>query len=319
MNNWALNVNFKPKVGTALACLLHARASKTCTFLPELFSIQFWRGEFKRETINQIAHTGICLGNDATLSGVDKIRKEFDSAAKNCKSLLQDQLENMVENPEGYIINNEDLALSCVMVISEANIDDELNGLSDEEETVLYSDDDRMPDKVTQLVLKALNLRIKRRKKTESEGEIEEEEEEENDGYKEENIGFVGDILAAAPPVSDEEESMEVVAEDNDSMLRDFHPVFTLCWNNVGKNVTIRHPSPTTINTYLNMALGYMAKNRVPATELVWNSSEKLVKATDIPVDSFIPDDKDLGMLRNRMEVIVGRILVRHSLFAGIM
>ena len=67
------------------------------------------------------------------------------------------------------------------------------------------------------------------------------------------------------------------------------------------------------------MALGYMAINRVPATELVWDSSEKLVKAADIPVDSFIPDDKDLGMLRNRMEVIVGRILVRHSLFAGIM
>ena len=36
------------------------------------------------------------------------------------------------------------------------------------------------------------------------------------------------------------------------------------------------------------------------------------MKAADIPVDSFIPDDKDFGMLRNRMEVIVGRILVRH-------
>ena len=47
------NVNLKPKVGTALGCLLHARAPKTCTFLPKLFSIQFWRGEFKRETINQ--------------------------------------------------------------------------------------------------------------------------------------------------------------------------------------------------------------------------------------------------------------------------
>ena len=60
------------------------------------------------------------------------------------------------------------------------------------------------------------------------------------------------------------------------------------------------------------MALGYMAINRVSATELVWDSSDELVKAADIPVDSFIPNDKDFGLLRNRMEVTVGRIIVRH-------
>ena len=97
----------------------------------------------KRETINQIAHTGICFGNDATLAAVDKIRKEFDSAAKNSKSLIEDQFENVVENPEDNANNNEDLELSRAMATSEANIDDELNEPSDEEDTILYSDDDR--------------------------------------------------------------------------------------------------------------------------------------------------------------------------------
>lgn len=55
-----------------------------------------------------------------------------------------------------------------------------------------------------------------------------------------------------------------------------------------------------------------MAGNRVPSTNLVCNSSDELVKAIDIPVDSFIPNDKDFGSLRNRMEILVGRILVRH-------
>ena len=57
----------------------------------------------------------------------------------------------------------------------------------------------------------------------------------------------------------DETESMEVVAEDNDSILitamrRDFHQVFTLCWDNVGKKVTTRHLSPITTKV-----IGYMA------------------------------------------------------------
>lgn len=60
------------------------------------------------------------------------------------------------------------------------------------------------------------------------------------------------------------------------------------------------------------MALGYMDVYRVPVTEIVWDSSDVLIKVTDISVDSFIPNDKDFGKLRDRMELIVGRIIFRH-------
>lgn len=82
--------------------------------------------------------------------------------------------------------------------------------------------------------------------------------------------------------------SMEIMAEDNDSNLitampRYLYPGFTLCWDNVGKKVTTLHPSPATNSTYLNMAFGIIAINRVPATKLIWDSSDELVKVADIP------------------------------------
>ena len=205
----------------------------------------------KRETINQIAHTGICLGNDAILAAVDKIRKEFDSAAKNSKSLIEDQFENVVENPEDNANNNEDLELSRAMATSEANIDDKLNESSDEKDTILYSDDDKMPEDSRATPTNEDNESgDEEKEETESEEEIEEEEVEEDDDDQDENISFDEGILAAAPPISDDEESMEVEAEDNESMIttaeegpKVLHPGFTLCWDNVGKKVTTRHPS----------------------------------------------------------------------------
>lgn len=78
----------------------------------------------KREKLSQNAHTGICLGNDATLAAVDKIRNKFDLAAKNCKCLIEDRFRMKVEIPEEDIRNNEDQDVSRAMAASEANIED---------------------------------------------------------------------------------------------------------------------------------------------------------------------------------------------------
>lgn len=89
-------------------------------------------------------------------------------------------------------------------------------------------------------------------------------------------------------------------------------PGFTLCLDNVGKKVTTRYPTAMSSNVYINMALGYMAINRIPSTNTVWDDPGELIKVIRIPTDSFIPNDVDFGNLRSRIEVIVGRILSRH-------
>ena len=71
----------------------------------------------------------------------------------------------------------------------------------------------------------------------------------------------------------------------------------------------IRQLTQTTSNTYMNMALGYMAVNPISSADCVWDSTDELIKATDIPVDSYVPNYIDFGKLRDRMEVVVGQII----------
>lgn len=66
------SVSLKPQLGTAIACLLHAKAPKEASFMQSMFSIQLWRGGLKRDSIKQFARTGICKGYNATLKSVDK-------------------------------------------------------------------------------------------------------------------------------------------------------------------------------------------------------------------------------------------------------
>ncbi|VDI43070.1 Hypothetical predicted protein [Mytilus galloprovincialis] len=87
-------VNLKPKIGTVAALILHSKAPRKASFLPTLFSIQFWRGGLKRELIKQLAHTGICKGYDTTFAAVDNISSDFDSAAVVCKEKIEGQFRN---------------------------------------------------------------------------------------------------------------------------------------------------------------------------------------------------------------------------------
>ena len=71
-----------------------------------------------------------------------QITVEFDSTAKNCKSLIEDQVRNATEETR-TVSHEDDPELSRAMATSEANIVDEFNGPSDEK-TILYSDDERI-------------------------------------------------------------------------------------------------------------------------------------------------------------------------------
>ena len=323
------NVNLKPKLGTAFACLLHARAPRKAAFIPTLFSIQFWRGGLKRDTIGQLARTGICLGTDATLRAVDKIRLDFDAAAKTCKSLIENQLQTDILNRQAEVNVEEQLELSTAMAATESNVEEETNAPSDEEETVLYSDDEKMD--IENVGQKSSDDGISGSSSEEDDkigaGDDDDDDDDHDDGGDDDDDDddesgnqTVADIdveTALEPELS--EQSMEVIADDEpsfseseDKEIASVQPGFTLCWDNVGKKVTTRHPTATSSNVYINMALGYMAINRIPSTNMVWDDPDELIKAIRIPTDSFIPNDVDFGNLRSRMEVIVGRILSRH-------
>jgi hypothetical protein len=60
----------------------------------------------------------------------------------------------------------------------------------------------------------------------------------------------------------------------------------------------------------MNMALGYMAVNRVKSLSTN-NSKEEVVNAMDLSISTFVPSQKDVDQLRSRMNVIVGRIITR--------
>ena len=119
-----------PKLGTAVACLLHARAPKKAAFIPTVFSIQFWKGGLKRETIDQLYRTGICLTTEKTLDILDKIR--------------HDPKTNEIVNQPVAVRKEKQLEVSTAMSATNITIEGKSSARSDEEETILYSDDESM-------------------------------------------------------------------------------------------------------------------------------------------------------------------------------
>lgn len=106
--------------------------------------------------------------------------------------------------------------------------------------------------------------------------------------------------------------SNEEILEPTENLPVEEHPGFSMCCDNVGKKVTTRHPTTNIKNKYINMALGYVAINRVPATHLNWQFNQDLIKAVDLSPNTFVHNNNDFEMLANRMKVIVGRIITRH-------
>ncbi|XP_076101214.1 uncharacterized protein LOC143071009 [Mytilus galloprovincialis] len=87
-------------------------------------------------------------------------------------------------------------------------------------------------------------------------------------------------------------------------------PGYTVCWDNVGKHTVARHQSRESINVMHNWALAYIAENRVPTIRK--NPEPPTILAMDIPVMTFLPTKEDFLQLKNRMTVMVERILATY-------
>lgn len=306
-------VQLKPKIGTALAFLLHAKYPQSFKFLPTLISVQFWRGRLKRETMSQLSRLGICLGPNATLSAIDRIRSDFDAAALRLKEAMKRCLSPEVQVPEA-----ESPDLSYVLSQTCPNIDEEISELpEDNDDTVLYSEGNET----------ILDISYPEEEMIAEEETGDDDDEDDDDGddedtegddrmiEEEECAGEVKDVeMSAEEDVIETETSYKEVAEEIKVATDDKEALplgFTMCWDNVGKKVITRRPNENVKNRYINMALGYIAVNRVPSTHLPWKN-ENLIKAANIPIASFIPGEAEFRSLRGRMQVIVGRMLTRH-------
>ncbi|CAC5425927.1 unnamed protein product [Mytilus coruscus] len=288
-------VNLKPKIGTVAALILHFKAPRNASFLPTLFSIQFWRGGLKRELIKQLAHTGICKGYDTTLVAVDNISSDFDSAAVVCKEKIEGQFRNApVAELRQHEAANPDLRFA--MAATMQNIEDEIVEPSSSTENI---NNDNLDDNLDDTIPYALG------ESDSDDGDDHEILEESSDDSNvipvDEDLSLSDEDIAEIDSETEEVEEQEIA-----------HPGFTMCWDNVGKKVTTRNPSEDKKNMYLNIALGYIGVNRVQTTHLDWEVNCELKKAVNLSPGIFVPNAKDTENLENRMKVIVSRIITRH-------
>ncbi|VDI05718.1 Hypothetical predicted protein [Mytilus galloprovincialis] len=287
-------VNLKPKIGTVAALILHSKAPRKASFLPTLFSIQFWRGGLKRKLIKQLAHTGICKGYDTTLAAVDNISSDFDSAAVVCKEKIEGQFRNApIAELRQHEAANPDLRIA--MAATMQNIEDEIVEPSSSTEN---TKNDNLDDNLDDTIPYGLG------------------ESDSDDGGDHEILEESSDDSNVIPSDEDlslsDEDIAEIESGPEEVEQEIAHLGFTMCWDNVGKKVTTRNPSEDKKNVYLNMALGYIGVNRVQTTHLDWKVNGELKKAVNLSPGIFVPNAKDTENLENRMKVIVSRIITRH-------
>ncbi|CAC5389595.1 unnamed protein product [Mytilus coruscus] len=193
---------------------------------------------------------GICKGYGSTLAAIDNIRRDFDSAATSCKREIEEQLTN-VNDISNMTVMDEDMDVSNAVAVTVPNIEDEVNEPSDSDDTISY--EYREPNEN--------GSEESESDSTEVEDNDEDSEDDENDGIAE---------------ASDNESIYDMsIRSDTNPTLQ---PGFTMCWDNVGKKLTSRHPTLTSTNKYINMALGYMALNRVTTTNLPWQFDDTVKK-----------------------------------------
>ena len=87
-------------------------------------------------------------------------------------------------------------------------------------------------------------------------------------------------------------------------------PGYSLCWDNVQIESTARHQSSERTNKVILCANAYAVKNRVSFRNL--DGFTNTIKAKDIPLYAFLPNQDDYDALRIRMETLVARILTKH-------
>ncbi|XP_062602465.1 uncharacterized protein LOC134264190 [Saccostrea cucullata] len=87
---------------------------------------------------------------------------------------------------------------------------------------------------------------------------------------------------------------------------------YCLVWDNVGKMVRVSRQSSERQNKMLLWALSYCVENRIATCHM---NDQIVTRAIDIPLEKFLPRQADFKEVRQRMTVIVARIIVQEIPF----
>jgi len=86
---------------------------------------------------------------------------------------------------------------------------------------------------------------------------------------------------------------------------------YSLVWDNTQKLVKCRDQSRQSSNKMLMWANAYAARSRVPYT-MSMCEKRPIRPAIDIALSSYLPNADDMTMLRQRLAVIVSRLVTHH-------
>lgn len=89
---------------------------------------------------------------------------------------------------------------------------------------------------------------------------------------------------------------------------------YTLCWDNIQIDSEARHQGLTQNSKIHLLALCYAAENRVPTVDLEVHRNNT-VPALSLPLDTYLPQPEDYNALRDRMVVLVERLIVEEFAF----
>ncbi|WAR31109.1 YNG1-like protein [Mya arenaria] len=135
------------------------------------------------------------------------------------------------------------------------------------------------------------------------------------------------ETVASEPETDPPDEDWEDVAEEDEELmseeLEDEHegneldetimygfdecpPGYTLCWDNVGRQVKARHQTRNHGNKYQTWALAYAVKNRIYTTNL---DDKAVLRAENIAGDVYLLNSVEHRQIRDRMINMVSRII----------
>ena len=87
-------------------------------------------------------------------------------------------------------------------------------------------------------------------------------------------------------------------------------PNFSLCWDNIQKNIKPRNSTTDRTDHFLIWANAYAVKNRITAPDMSPEGTPTK-RALHIPLTDILPSPEDVAALRMRLVIIATRILVQ--------
>lgn len=140
IDTWRSRKSLKAKLGMALAILCNAKVDRKARFMPDLVSLQLYRGGLNRDMIKQLAKVGVCFSDVYIDKLVEKMKGECDFAKSNdiSNQLVQniddetDKTEHFRADISGNISNS---------IPTPDNYDKQSNGDDDDGEESNGADD----------------------------------------------------------------------------------------------------------------------------------------------------------------------------------